>query len=423
GPRAVVVDDDGNLFIADAGNARIRKVDAATGRIATIAGTGVAGYNGDGIPAVTAQVSLVTALAVDHAGNLYLSDVTSERVRRIDAATGLISTVAGTGAGGFNGDGIAANTAQLNGPEGLALSDAGDLYIADRNNGRVRAVSAATGLIGTVTAAFPLPTGLALDHAGTLYVGGPGSTVARLDPASGGLVVFAGTGVAGYDGDGKLASTARLNAPFGLAVGPDCRVYVADTSNHRIREIDPLQFTAALALTPRVAPVGTLVEAVLTVTNTGAESLSNVLPALQVDAGGALVIQRTGPLPPGPAALPYRAVQSFTWTFSVTGAGGVRLTATGTGVDDATGFTVSAFASRTLETFASCLSDVGRIFTVAGNGSAGFAGDGFPATGAQVNGALVVVLDAYGNQYVADAGNHRVRRISAATGTITTLEV
>src|SRR5208283_2512750 len=142
--------DAGDLYIADSHNHRIREVSSPTGTIATIAGTGVAGFSGDGGMATAARLDLPTALALDASGNLYVADTYNHRVRRIAAATGAITTVAGNGIEAFAGDNGPATSASIDSPNGLALDSAGNLYIADTHNGRLRKVSAATGVISTV---------------------------------------------------------------------------------------------------------------------------------------------------------------------------------------------------------------------------------------------------------------------------------
>jgi sugar lactone lactonase YvrE len=196
GPNDMVVDDADNLLIADAGNNRIRRV-RRDGSITTIAGTGDAGYDGDGGPAVNARLNHPSALALDGAGNLYVGDFRNQVVRRI-ARDGIISTVAGTGTRGFNGDHLPATRAQLNEPGGVAIEPGGRLLIADGVNFRVRRVNR-DGLIETV----------------------------------------AGTGRRGHSGDGGPASAADLSVIDILAVDRHGNVYIADHTNCRIRKLTP----------------------------------------------------------------------------------------------------------------------------------------------------------------------------------------
>ena len=149
-PFGVAVDGSGNVYIADRDNDRIRKVDTSTGNISTVAGTGTPGFSGDGAAAASAQLNGPYGAAVDGSGNLYIADTFNNRIRKVDASTGNISTVAGTGAADYSGDGAAAAEAQLNSPRGVAVDGSGNLYIADWLNRRIRKVTASTGNISTV---------------------------------------------------------------------------------------------------------------------------------------------------------------------------------------------------------------------------------------------------------------------------------
>jgi DNA-binding beta-propeller fold protein YncE len=253
-PAAIVIDRAGHLYLADTLNHRVRRVDALTGRIATIAGMGRPRCGGDGGPAVAAWLNEPAALAVSASGVLYIADQSNHRVRAIDLASGLICTVAGTGAATYNGDGIPAAEAALAGPSGLALADDGTLYIADTFNGRIRAIDPATGLIRTVvgdgstyryqgadglpSASLSRPSGIALDRESNLFItDSDNHVVRRWDSTTGMLDRVAGVGVAGYDGDDGPALEASLNYPFGVAVDGEGELFIADTFNHRIRRI------------------------------------------------------------------------------------------------------------------------------------------------------------------------------------------
>ncbi|MBX2907245.1 MAG: Ig-like domain-containing protein [Taibaiella sp.] len=203
-PRGVAVDHSGNLFIADWGNNRIRKIDAS-GIISTIAGTGISGYNGDGIAATAARLNRPTELAVDSSGNIFFSDAGNERVRRI-GVDGIIQTIAGTGIGGYNGDSILATSAMLSDPEGIDVDLAGNIYISDNNNHRIRKVN-----------------------------------------ASGMITTLAGIGSAGYSGDAGLATLSELHHPVGVAVDSHGNIYISDNSNSRIRLVSAGAYVAAIS--------------------------------------------------------------------------------------------------------------------------------------------------------------------------------
>ena len=248
-PYGVALDDAGNLYIADTENQRIRKVDSA-GVISTVAGGGSS--VGDGDAATAAQLSHPRGVALDDAGNLYIADSLNDRIRKVNAA-GVISTVAGDGTSGFSGDGGVAAAAQLNFPQGVALDGAGNLYIADRDNGRIRKVDSA-GVISTVagggssvgdgsaaTAAQLYSLyGVALDGAGNLYISNMGNHRIRKVDSAEVISTVAGDGTRGFGGDGGAATAAQLNSPRGVAMDGAGNLYIADTGNDRIRRLTPI---------------------------------------------------------------------------------------------------------------------------------------------------------------------------------------
>ena len=234
-PYDVEVDAAGNLYITDTNDRRIRKVDSS-GAISTIAGTGVEGYSGDGGPAVEAQLSYPACLVVDAAGNLFFSESFDNRIRRVDSS-GTISTVAGTGVEGFSGDGGPATQAQLARPSGVAVDTAGNLFIADTRNRRIRKVDS-SGNISTFAALPGASQGMEFDAAGNLfYADSTKSSVRRVDP-SGAITTIAGIGRWGFSGDGGPATQAALHAPDDVAVDAAGNLYIADENNHRIRKVD-----------------------------------------------------------------------------------------------------------------------------------------------------------------------------------------
>jgi len=253
-PTAVVVDTVGNLYIADTMNHRVRMVDAVTGVITTLAGTGQARFSGDGGPAAQAALNEPSALVMgDDDRRLYIADQSNHRVRMIDLRTGVIQTVAGTGAAAYDGDGKPGIATALAGPSGLALAN-DQLYIADTFNGRVRSLHLSTGLISTVagdggsyryesaldasSASLARPTGIAIDRQGRLFLTDSDNHLIReWDWESGMAVCVAGKGIPCYSGDGGLAREAGVCYPFGIVADRDGTLLVADTFNHRIRAL------------------------------------------------------------------------------------------------------------------------------------------------------------------------------------------
>jgi len=265
----VAVDSSGNLYIEDVSNERIRKVAAATGIITTVAGNGTAGYSGDGGPATSAELNGPGYLTVDASGNLYIADVGNNRIRKVAAATGIITTVVGNGTYGYSGDGGPATSAELNGTGGMAVDGLGNLYIADINNNRIREVAAATGIITTVagdgfgsysgdgsaatSAELYLPRAVALDATGNLYIAdAQNNRIRKVAAATAIITTVAGNGTYGYSGDGGPATKAELNGPFGVALDASGNLYIADFGNNRIRKV-----AAATGIITTVAGNGT----------------------------------------------------------------------------------------------------------------------------------------------------------------------
>ena len=261
-PYGIARRPDGALYICDAGNHVIRRV-AADGRIVTVAGTGTAGYSGDGGPATRAQLNEPYEVRFDRAGNLFFVDMRANVVRRVDRQTGSISTVAGTGSAGFSGDGGPAVRATLNQPHSIQFDSRGDLYICDIANHRIRKLDMRTGMLATFAGTGgrgPTPDGspingtplngpraIEFDRLGNLWLAlRDGNAVYRLDLASGTIHHVAGTGKSGFTGNGGLAIRATLAGPKGISIGADGNVYLADTESHSIRMIDPVTGTIEL---------------------------------------------------------------------------------------------------------------------------------------------------------------------------------
>jgi sugar lactone lactonase YvrE len=266
-PQGLAVDAR-SLYIADTHNHRIRKVDLTSGTITTIAGNSSAASDGDAGLATAATLDAPTALALDNEGNIYLADVRSHRIRKISAA-GFITTIAGTGAQGFDGDGAIAVASLLDSPEGLAIDSSGNLYIADSHNHRVRRIETSTGAITTVagtgaagfsgdsgsavTAALSLPQGLTIDPQGNVYLADTANhRVRRIDATHGTISTIAGEGTQAFAGDGGPAAAANLDSPRSAVVSDAGSLVIADTGNRRIREImsdASLQTVAGLGAT------------------------------------------------------------------------------------------------------------------------------------------------------------------------------
>jgi len=251
GPIAVASDSSGDLYVADSTGRRVRKVNQVTGIITTIAGTGVSGSAGDGSPATAAQLNNPQGVALDSSGNLYISEFNGHRVRKVNIVTGIITTVAGTGIVGFNGDNIQATTARLNTPQAVAVDSSGNLYIADVGNNRIRKVDVA-GIITTVAGTgfrgfsadgglatavtLDIPQGISVDSSGNLYIV-DGNRIRTID-AMGIITTIAGTGVGVFSGDGGPATAAELNGPRGIAVESANNIYITDSGNSRIRRLN-----------------------------------------------------------------------------------------------------------------------------------------------------------------------------------------
>ncbi len=253
-PYGITIGPDGALYICETKGHAIRRVDFGTGFITRVAGTGAAGSEGDGGPASDAQLNEPYEVRFDTAGNMYFVEMVGERVRRMDAKTGLISTIAGTGTAGFGGDGGPAREAQLAKPHSIALDNDGHLYICDIANHRIRRVDLADRTIttfagtgdkkstpdGAPIAGTPLngPRTLDFDGDHNLYLAlREGNAVYRLDLAAGTMHHLAGNGQKGYTGDGGNAREAALSGPKGIALAPNGDVYLADTESHTIRVI------------------------------------------------------------------------------------------------------------------------------------------------------------------------------------------
>jgi hypothetical protein len=374
-PAGVAVDAAGDIFIVDSGNNVIREVNHNTHLISTVAGIWNSdGYSGNGGPATSAQLDGPSAVAVDAAGDIFIADTGNNVIREVNASTGIISTIAGNGTAGYTGDGYAATSAKLNNPTGVAVDAVGDVFIADQDNDVIRKVDT-SGDISTVAGNYDLgagytgdggpatdaelqnPAGVAVDAAGDIFIADTGNNVVReVDHVTQDITTIAGDYDAGsgYSGDGGLASSAQLNGPLGVAVNSAGDLFIADAGNNVVREVTGLITT--------VAGNGT--------SGSGGDG--------------------------EPASV---AALNFPWA----SAGDVYI------------------ADYNNDVVREVNNATGVITTVAGNGETGYSGDGGPATDAELDGPAGVAVDSAGDIFIADLGNSKVREVNAATGIITTV--
>ena len=248
----VALDKNHNLYITDHSNQRIRKVAAATGIVTTVAGNGGAGYAGDGGPATAALLNDPSGITIDASDNIYIADYHNNRIRKVSAATGIITTVAGNGTNGFAGDGGLATSARLSQPAGVAVDADNNIYIADYTNHRIRKVDAATGIITTVagngiagflndgsiatTATLSQPNTVFVDASKNLLIADyANNRIRRVDAVTHIMTTIAGTGVQNYNGDGHTALTTNITAPTGVTMDVNGNVYIADLSQRILK--------------------------------------------------------------------------------------------------------------------------------------------------------------------------------------------
>jgi sugar lactone lactonase YvrE len=360
-PRGLAVTADA-LYVADQRNSLIRKVDTATGVASVAAGTAAQGFTGDGGPGPAASLNGPTDVEV--AGStLYIADSLNHRVRALSLSTGVITTVAGDGSNSSGGDGLAATSAQVQTPTGIAVDASGNLFVTEPTAGKIRKIAAGTGVMSTF-AAVTAPRGIDTDAAGNVYVTSS-HAILRYPAAGGAATLVAGTGTAGSAGDGGAATAAQVNNPYGVHLDANGTIYIAETSGHRIRMV-----TAATGVITTVAGNGT--------------------GGLQGDGGAPAAARLSYPseavvAPDGALYLAQFSTSALTPVYS---------------------------AVRKVQ------SNV--ISTMAGNGWIGFSGDGGQVADAQFDRPAGMAVDTAGNLYVADSYNNRIRRI-APDGVVTTV--
>ncbi len=464
-PESVAVDTSGNLFIAYPAANVVREVDLSTGLNSVVAGTGVAGYQGDHGLATNAELNYPMGVAVDAAGDVFIADSGNNVVREVNLSTGNITTVAGDGSigyGGFSDSGPATAT-QLNWPTAVALDSHGNLFIADTGNSLIREVPAVNGANPSITtvagyeypesggygslagysgdggspwgAELNEPMGLAVDAAGNLFIADSGNNVIRkVDFSAGVITTVAGDGNAGwwgyggyggysgYSGDGGPATDAQLNDPQGVALDAAGNLFIADTGNHAIQKVN---------------------HSTQTINNVAGDG-SFGYGGFSGDGGQATAAQLgfpTGVALDDASGNMYVADVGEDIVLAVSSAGAVSTLTNGIGdqgpATSAQLSTPEGVASDSSgDLFIADTSDndirevnavTGVITTVAGiggdgyGGLAGYSGDGGPATRAQLDAPTGVAVDAAGDLFIADSGNNVIREVNHATGEITTI--
>lgn len=369
----ICVDNAGNIYFADNGNNRIRKINTA-GIISTVAGNGTIAYSGDGGPATAAGFNKVKGLETDASGNVYIADIYNNVIRKV-STSGIITTVAGVFlTGGFAGDGGPATAARFNEPTDVACASAGDIYVADHNNNRIRKInpsgtittvagcnfSSNVGYFGdgghVVSALLHTPCALAYDTSFNLYIGDLDNVVVRKVNAAGIITTVAGNHVSGYSGDGGLATNARLYYPTSVTTDKKGNLFISDDS--RIRRVDKNGYITTFA---------------------------GGMPGYSGD-GGLATAAKLGSNVSGVASDKYGNIYVADW---------------------------DNHRIRKIDTNL-------LITTVAGSGTPGYFGDGGPATNARIDQPNGVSIDTAGNIFISDYGNQRIRRVSSS-GIITTV--
>ena len=463
-PSGVAVDTSSNLYIADSANNRIRKVDVY-GLIWTVAGKGTAGYSGDGGTATNAMMYNPEGVALDAAGNLLIADSDNLRIRKV-ATNNVITTVAGNGTYGNPGDGGQATNASFLYPANVFVDQAGNLFIADTGNQRIREVGT-NGVITTVAGSIPndgaLATnatlnqayGVAVDSAGNVYVADTYNNRIRKIDANGIITTVAGNGVLGFAGDGGLATNANLRYPHGVALDAAGDLFIADSSNRRIREVDTNGFIWTVAGTGSfntsgdggqatnagiMLPEGVVVDKIGNLfiadlfnanirkvgTNGVISSLTGIglaqPMAVAVDSAGNLFIADTFNNRVRKVAVngTVSTVAGSGIVTNITGDGGL---ATSASVGQPSGVAVDAsnnlyIADNNFHTIRKVTN--GIISTVAGFGKAGFGGDGGLGTNAALSFPQQLALDGFGSIYISDYGNNRIRKFIPNYGNLPT---
>ena len=493
-PIGIVSDTHGNLFFTDAyaNNNRIRKM-ATNGIITTVSGTNSAGFSGDGGPASAAQLNNPTAVAVDNWGNLFVADTGNNRIRKIDT-NGIITTIAGTSTAGYSGDGGAATIASLKGPHGVTVDAAGNCYVADTTNNCIRKIDingiittwAGNGTAGysgdggpATNASLNRPYGLAVDADGAVFVADYNNHSIRMIRADSTIATVAGNGQSSIHtngfyifgaGDGGAATNANLYNPTSVSIDVAGNLLIADEGNNRIRKVDfwRVSALALTSVTPNNAgdyqviissPYGSVTSSIVTmvfppsitaqpygvtVINGGAASFGvttfgtglmsyqwyfNTTTAMDYGTNATLPIVNVGPDQTGNyfcvITNTYGSVTSRVVTLAIGLPPAITTQATNQVAisGNSTTFGVAVFGTGPFTYQWQCNGTNipnNIITTVAGNGTGGFSGDGGAATNAALAFPNSAAMDIFGNLFIADRANYRIRKVSA-NGVITTI--
>jgi|GEM_PF-1175564 len=410
-PAAVAVDGSGNLYIADSGNHRVRKVDTR-GLMTTIAGNGYPGYSGDGASALAASLHNPSGLAVDAAGNVFIADTDNHRIRKVDTR-GIISTIAGNGSPGYSGDSGDALSTTLHFPRGLALDASGSLFVADSSNQRVVKLQS-DGIFSTTIVNLYFPQGVAVHPSGDIYItDSSNNRIIKIDTA-GVMTPVAGKGKSAYSGDGGPATAAALMVPQAIAFGAGGELYIADTWNHVIRKVDSSGLINTVAGSEKALDLGDGGAAVsarlrspsgLAMDSSGniyvADTFNHRIRKIDKDGLITTVAGNGSTLHSGDGAPATTALLTSPHGLAVEGSGTVYIVDSG------------AHALRKIDTD-------GTFTTIAGTGEPAYSGDGDAATAAGLNNPTAIALEGTGTIYIADSNNHRIRKIDTQ-GIITTI--
>lgn len=486
---SIALDDVGNMIIADDLNNRIRKVDVNTGVVTTIAGSGRSDFSGDGMLATIASLNSPQSVAIDINGNIFIADTSNNRVRKIDANTNIITTIAGNGVAAFDGDNGVASNASLDTPTSVAIDKQGNIFIADSGNNRIRRVDRVTNIITTVVgngrsdfsgdsgpalqASLSFPIGIFLDDKNNLLIADSfNNRIRKVDSSTGNIASIAGTGDADYNGDNILATRASLNFPSFATMDSLGNIFISDTDNSRVRKIDintGMISTVAgngqdSATTDNIPAINSTVRP----TEAIADGFGNLFIADQdnnrirrVDAKTGLIttiagngkanFDGDGSVATSAVFMPVEIALDNDGNLLIAD----RLTSQVRKVDFNTGIVTSmagcpeidcplgdgaAATKAKLSPLDIAVDKQGNIFiadgdanrvrqidrngiitTIAGNGEEGFSGDGGQATQAKLSFPNGVAVDIDGNILIADSFNNRIRKVNVATRIITTI--